>query len=234
MNNTMTVSNSTLQDCLTYNNRFAGLRLTADQLGADNLKTWNDLVEKLHSSAYAVYALCENSDLSVDSKEVDKSAVFNALRAILSAIGDVNGHKVYANEELATLIIGYAGKRGNADSPALQLCLSRIRNRQKELADSEKFAGVNPDYITMLKEDIEKLTDEKNDLLKNPDNRIKKPTRTTASAFRLDVEHRLARVIAEQQAKSWEELEAEAEAKRKERRAKTKAKKTEAKKAESK
>lgn len=232
--NQMTISSTNLQERLTYNNRFANKSLNADQLGDDNLKLWKDMVKNLHKAAYSVYAFCENSDLSVDSKEVDKSEVFNNLRTILGAIGDVNGHKVYANEDLAILVVGYAGKRGNNDAPALQLCLSRLSNRQRELRDSEKYAGVNPDYITMLKKDIEKLTDEKADLLSNPDNRIKKPVPTSDNAFRLDLEHRLARVINEQQAKSWEELEAEKEAKRQERRAKTKAKKAEAKKAESK
>ena len=227
MNNKITVSNTTLQDCLINNNRYAGVRLNADQLGAENLKAWNDLMVSLHSVAYSVYAFCENNGLTVESSTVNKSDVYNALRAILAVIGEVNGHKLYANEELATLIIGYAGKRANADSPELQLCLSKLRNRQKELAEYENTNGVNPASIKKMREEIEKLQEEKSDLLKSPDNRIKVATRSSANAFRLEVEHKLARAIANQKAKTWEELEAEAEAKRKERRAKTAAKKAE-------
>lgn len=226
MNNNITISSITLQDCLTQNNHYANARLTADQLGAENLKNWNALLDKLHSAAYSVYALCENNNLTINSTSVNKSEVYSIIREILSVIGEVNGHKLCANEELATLIIGYASKRANSDSPELQLCLSRLRNRRRELADAEKYNGVNPDFIKMVKEEIEKLDEEKSALLAQPDNRIKKPTRTSTSAFRLEVEHRLARAISDQNAKSWEELEAEAEAKRKERRAKTKEKKS--------
>lgn len=227
MNKKMSIATTTLQDCLTQNNRYAGVRLSADQLGAENLKVWNNLINSLHSAAYSVYAFCENNGLTVDSASVDKSAVYNAIREILAEVGEVNGHKLCANEELATLIIGYAGKRANSDSPELQLCLSRIRNRQKELSEYEQTNGVRPETIQALKDELEKLDAEKKSLLDSPDNRIKVATRTSAGAFRLDVEHRISRAISNQQTKTWEELEAEVEAKRKERRAKTKAKKAE-------
>ena len=225
MNKKMTIATTTLQDCLIQNNRYAGVRLNADHLGAENLKAWNTLVNDLHSAAYSVYVTCENNGLTVESASVDKSAVYTAIRAILAEVGEVNGHKLCANEELATLIIGYAGKRANSDSPELQLCLSRLRNRMKELAEYEQTNGVNPATIQALKDEIEELSKQKKALLDSPDNRIKVATRSSANAFRLEVEHKLARAISEQKAKTWEELEAEAEAKRKERRAKTAAKK---------
>ena len=225
MNNTITISSTTLQDCLVQNNRFANKSLNADQLGADTLKSWTSLITRLHSVAYSVYAICENNNLTLESSSVNKSALFNTLREVLSVVGEVKGHKLCANDDLANLIMSYSGKRGNDDSPELQLCMSKIRNRNNELKDYEKTNGVKPETIQAMKDEIEELEEEKKALLNSPDNRIKKPTRTSASAFRLDVEHRLARVITEQQAKSWEELEAEAEARRKARRAKTAAKK---------
>lgn len=217
-------STTALINCLVDNNRFANKKLTAEHIGPENFREWKTLVADLHKSAYSIYAECENSNLSVETANLDLSPVFNALRAILAEFGDVNGHKVNANAELATIVIGYAGKRANHDSPALQLCLSKLRNRMAELAKIEELNGINPDKIAELKAEIADLNDEKAELLDSPDNRRKEPTRTTPETFRLEVEHKLARVIAEQQAKSWAELEAEAEAKRKERRAKTKAK----------
>lgn len=223
-------STTALVDCLVDNNRFATRKLTADQLGAENFRNWKDLLADLHRVAYMTYADCENNDLTTDSPNIDLTPVFNALRVVLAQLGEVNGHKISANAELATLIIGYSGKRGNVDSPELQLCLSKIRNRQQELEKYENTNGVNPEAIESLKAELEKLQDEKAELLASPDNRIKKPTRSSADAFRLEVEHRLARLIADQKARSWEELEAEAEAKRQARRAKTAAKKKAAKK----
>lgn len=225
MKNTMNIATA-LQDCLSYNNRFATAKLTAEQIGAENLKTWTTLIKGLHMAAYSVYALCENSDLSVESKSVDKSQLYDRIRGILVELGEVNGRVLKANEELATLIVGYAGKRGNQDSPELQLCLSKIRNNKKLQEEYAKLNGVNPETLTKLEEELKELEEEKNTLLENPDNRIKVPTRNTESTFRLEVEHRLARVIADQQAKSWEDLQAEAEAKKKARKAAKKAKKS--------
>lgn len=225
-------STTALVDCLVDNNRFASRKITAEHIGAENFREWKNLLANLHKVAYNVYANCEDSDLTANNTSLDLTAVFDALRAILAEFGEINGHAVYANAELATLIIGYSGKRGNVDSPALQLCLSKLSNRMRELAKIEGVNGINPDKIAALKDEIDELKDEKADLLANPDNRIKQPTRATFEAFRLEVEHKLARVISDQKAKSWADLEAELEAKRKERRAKTKAKKAAKKSAE--
>lgn len=203
-----TITNKTsLVNGLVYNNRFATTSISSSQIGDADLKTWKTLIENLHKSAYSVYAFCENNNLQADSTEVDKSEVFTALRPIMSELGEVNGHRMLANAELATLIVGYAGKRGNSDSPDLQFCLSKLRNRQKELAEYKKTNGVNPEAIQHLEEEIVALEEEKKTLLSAPDNRIKAPTRTSSNAFRLEVEHRIARAIAEQQAMSWEALE---------------------------
>ena len=218
-----------LVDCLVDNNRFATRKINAEQIGAENFRDWKGLIQSLHNAAYKVYCMCENDNMSTDNPALDFSSVFNALRVILAECGEVNGHKLTANAELATLIVGYSGKRANADSPELQLVCSKISNRQRELAKYRDTNGVNPDYIKSLEDEIEELKEEKATLLDQPDNRIKQPTRTNFEAFRLEVEHRLARVITEQKAKTPEELDAEAEAKRQARRAKTKAKKAAAK-----
>lgn len=225
MNTTTTVKNSTIADCLVDNNRFATVKLNAEQLGAERFREWTEAIANLHSVAYTVYAKCENDNLAKATETLNLTPLFDKIRGILDGIGDINGHKVYPTAELATLIIGYAGKRANADSPELQLCLSKIRNRKKELAEYEKTNGVNPESITAMKNEIATLEEIKSDLLAQPDNRIKKPTRTSDAMFRLEVEHRLARVIAEQMAKSWEELEAEEAARKAERKAKNKARK---------
>lgn len=222
------INKKSLVDGLVYNNRFANIKVSSNQIGDEDMKVWKTLIADLHKSAYSIYELCENNNLQADSSEVDKSAVFAALRPIMAELGEVNGHRMLANEELAVLVVGYAGKRGNSDSPDLQFCLSKLRNRQQELAKYKKTNGVNPEAIQNLEDEIETLEQEKKALLEAPDNRIKKPTRTTANSFRLEVEHRIARAIENQQAMSWEALEA-----RDKERKKKKSKKSD-KKAESK
>lgn len=219
----MTITN--IQDVLTLNNRFANVKISAEQLSAESFSNWRSLISDLHRAAYKVYALCENSGMKAESDTVDKAEVFDVLRYILGVIGDVNGHKLYANAESVIAIISYAGKRGNVDAPELQLCKSRVANAKKELRLAESLNGLDPDYISNLKSEIERLEDEKFALMSEPDMCFKKPTMTTENAFRLDVEHFLARIITGQLAKTIEELDAEAEERRAARKAAAKARK---------
>ena len=219
--------NTTLANALVYNNRFATAKLTAEQLGAEDFANWKKLVMGLHRASYAVYCQCENNGMKVESTTVDKSGIYDAMRVILTALGEVNGHKLYANEETAIALVSYAGRRGNVDAPELQYCISCISNAKKELALAENINGYNPEAIQALKERIETLTDEKAELLATADMRHKQPTKTSDSAFRLDLEHYLARVIVGQMAKTLEELDKEEEERKEARKAKAKARKAE-------
>ena len=227
-------TNKALVDALVFNNRFANKMVDGEQVTAEGLSAWKVLVDKLHRAAYKAYVVCENSGLKAESNDIDKTEIFNAIREILAHIGDVNEHKMYANAEMAVAVIGYSGKRANKDAPELQFCLSRIRNLQKEISDYEKINVTNEEYkaerLAEMNASLEALIEEKNDLIKTADMRIKQPTRTTTNAFRLDAEHFLARAITGQLAKTIEELDAE-DAERKARRAEA-AKARKAKKAE--
>lgn len=227
---------TTLANSLVFNNRFATAKLNADQLGAESFDQWKTLVGNLHRNAYKVYVQCENSGMKVADSTVDKSEVYDAIRVILTGIGEVNEHKLYANEESAIAIISYAGKRGNVDSPELQYCDSRIRGLRNEIKAYEALNVNDKEYkakkLAEMNATLEELKAEKTTLLATADMRYKQPTMTSDNAFRLDVEHFFARVIVGQLAKTLEELDAE-EAKRKEER-KAKAKARKAKKAEEK
>lgn len=220
----MSITN--LSSALIYNNRFASVKLTAEQLSPESFALWKSQVEKLHKAAYSVYALCENNGLKAESTTVDKSAIFDAIRAILDTIGDVNGRALYANAETAIAIIGYAGKRANVDAPELQLCKSRIINARRELKAISAINSANKDQIISdLNAKIAELEAEKSTLMATVDMCHKQPTMTSDSAFRLEVEHFFARAISGQLAKSPEELEAEAQARKDARKAAAKARK---------
>lgn len=214
-----------IQDVLVLNNRFANVKISAEQLSAESFSNWRSLISDLHRAAYKVYALCENSGMKAESDTIDKTEVFDVLRYILGVIGDVNGHKLYANAEAAIAIISYAGKRANVDAPELQLCKSRIVNTRKELRLAESLNGLDPNYISNLKSNLEKLEEEKATLMATADMCHKLPTKTTDNAFRMDVEHFLARIITGQLAKTLEELDAEEAARREARKAAAKARK---------
>lgn len=222
MTNTNTNTNKALVDALVFNNRFANKSVDGEQITAEKLSAWKMSVDKLHRAAYSAYVVCENSGLKAESNDIDKTEIFNAIREILADIGEVNSHKMYANAEMAVAVIGYSGKRANKDAPELQYCISCIRNKQKEISDYEKLNVGDDEYkatkLAEMNATLEALEEQKSELLKTADMRIKQPTRTTSNAFRLDVEHFLARAITGQLAKSLAELDAE-DAERKARRA---------------
>lgn len=233
-NTKATATNATLVNALVFNNRFATARLNAEQLSAETFADWKSMVDKLHRAAYKVYCKCENNGMKVADTTVDKTEVYDAIRTILATIGEVNEHKLYANEETAITVIGYAGKRANVDAPELQFCNSRLNNLRRELKKYQELSVTDAEHkaknIKAMEEDIEKLVLEQKELLATADMRHKMPTKTNENAFRLDVEHYLARTISGQLAKTLEELDAE-EAARKEAR-KAAAKKRKAAKAE--
>ena len=220
---------NTIMNALTANNRFANVKITGDQIGVDNFETWKTMLENLHRSAYSAYVVCENSGLTAESVSIDKTAVFDAIKPILSVIGDVNGHKLYANAEMAVAMIAYSGRRANKDAGELQLINSQISNTKKAIAVYEKINVADKAFkeskLAEMNAALEKLIDEKDALLEKPDMRIKQPTRTTFNAFRLDVEHFLARTISGQLAKTLEELDAEEAARKEARKAAAKARK---------
>lgn len=220
MKNTNT--NKALVDALVYNNRFANKMVDGEQVTAEGLSNWKNLVEKLHRAAYSAYVICENSGLKAESTDIDKTEIFNAIREMLATIGEVNSHKMYANAEMAVAVIAYSGKRANKDAPELQYCLSRIRNLNKEISEYEALNVTDAEFkankLAAMRADLDTLEDEKAGLLKTADMRIKQPTRTTSNAFRLDVEHFMARAITGQLAKTLAELDAE-DAERKAKRA---------------
>lgn len=227
--NKNTNTNKALVDALVFNNRFANKSVDGEQVTAEGLSAWKVLVDKLHRAAYKAYVVCENSGLKAESSDIDKTEIFNAIREILATVGEVNSHKMYANAEFAVAVIGYSGKRANKDAPKLQYCISRIRNLQKEINDYEKLNVTDAEYkanrLAEMNKSLEVLEEEKSTLLKTADMRIKQPTRTTSNAFRLDVEHFLARAITGQLAKTLEELDAEDAVRKAERNARAKARK---------
>ena len=94
-----------LQNILSENNRYRNHTVNAEQLSAENFNTWKKAVDFLHREAYKVYEKCENDNLQVEDKSVDKTGIFNALREILDLVGNVKEHRLYANETLAILCV---------------------------------------------------------------------------------------------------------------------------------
>ena len=221
--NNQNVKLNAIADALVYNNRFANVKMSGEQIGVENFAQWKTLLTNLHRQAYTIYATCENQGLKVEDSTIDKSPIYDGIKALLAAVGEVKGHKLYVNEESVIAIVGYAGRRANADSPELQYCNSRINGLRKEIKMYEALNVADTDYkakrLAEMNEQLEVLLAEKSTLLKTVDMRYKQPTMTSENSFRLEVEHFIARAIVGQLAKSLEELDAEAEARKAARKA---------------
>ena len=224
------VNKTALVDSLQFNNRFGNKKLLAEHIGAEDLHNWKQLITNLHKAAYDVYVLCENDEpTEEDLTGLDLTAVYDALREIYAQIGEVNGHKMYVTAKAATIIIGKAGSgNGNWYHPDLQFAMSKLSNAKKLLRNLKETNGANPEAIKEQEEAIETITDEITALKNQPDMWHKTATRIKTETFRADVERTIARAIAGQKAKTWDELEAEEAARKEARKNKRRAKRQEA------
>ena len=80
---------------------------------------------------------------------------------------------------------------------------------------------MNEEYVADLTAKYEEAKIKLAELKKLEDSCTTAYTRVTFNAFRSKVEQTMGAIVAEQNAKTWEELEAEKEERRKARRAKT-------------
>lgn len=226
MANNIITTKTALVDSLVFNNRFGNKKLTGDQIGAENLHNWKNLVEALHKASYDVYVLCENDEpTEEDLAALDMSKVYEALRNIYAQIGEVNGHKMYVTSKIATLCVAKSGTgNGNWYAPDMQFAMSKLSNAKKLLRDYQKTNGVNPEAIKEQEDLIESISDEIATLKDTPDMWHKTATRVKPESFRADVERSIARAIAGQKAKTWDELEAEEQKRKDDRKAKRQAK----------
>lgn len=205
-------ANTTLQNALVFNNRFATRTVNGDQIGIEALDEWKKLLNTLHRECYKVYEFCENNDCRAEDVAVDKTAVFDAIRAIFAYIGNVNNHRLYANDAIAIALIGYSGKRGNKDSAELQFALSTLANDKAQLKKCLELADTVENKEALVAEytaRVEEAEQHKADLLDTADMRIAEPTMSAKATFRREAEHHIARTIVGQRAKSLEQLDAE-------------------------
>ena len=224
--NTTTIAN--LASTLVYNNRFGSNKINGDQLGSESFDQWKKMEEALLEASYRVAVKCHDSALRDDRNAVDYSGLYNALHPILAAIGEVNGHRLYANAAFANIMVGLSYREVDSKSTELADIDLQLRNRRSELRSAKELNGVNPEYLEELQDKIDALSEKSKELCKLPDNKVKIIKSATITSFRLKLEHELARIITEQKAKTWEELEAEEEAKRQARRNRTAAKRKQA------
>lgn len=220
-----TIANALMDNMTIANSSKA--KLDAEKVGVDEFSSWK-FAETIAYEALYRYASARNNAAHMgENANVDATITSNAMKAIqmlLDCIGDVNGHAICKNQSMLDVLAdcGIATKKPLAGEALKQDSI--VKNFRSQLND-----GMSAEYVEKLTSDYEAAKIKLAELKKLEDSCTTVCARVTFNSFRAKLELAMGGIVAEQDAKTWEELEAEKEERRKARRAKTAEKKKAAK-----
>lgn len=239
-------------EALADNRNYKKARMDGKTIGVSESRTWNNAVKALRIPAYTVaqyrHANISNADIATPC---DLSPLYAALHTVLDLVGEVNGAKLHA-ENIAEIVIANASRICNIDL-TVEMVNARYFKKTSEKAledynaetrtiENASIVGtkaLDKNYqdfyaalfasaengVEALSEFAEKCANDVKRLEKEPGNCRSEFEINAESAFIKAVEMALGDAINGQCMKSAEQVAAEQEAKRQERRAKTAAKK---------
>lgn len=223
-----TIANA-LMDSRTISNS-SKAKLTSEVVGVEEFASWKFAESIAYEALYRYAAARHDAAFMGESASVDSKLTSNAMQAIqmmLDCIGEVNGHTVCKNQAM----LDELAKCVNTDTkPLTGEALKQdsvVKNYRKQLKNVS--TGMDEEYVADLTAKYEMANIKLAELKKQVGSCTTENTRVSFSTFRSKIERKLGDIIAEQKAKTWEELEAEKEERRKARRAKTAEKKKAAK-----
>lgn len=216
---------SALMDNMTVSNS-SKAKLTAEVVGVEEFANWKFAETVAYEALYRYASARNNAAHLGETATVDAKIVSNAMQSIqmmLDCVGEVNGHPVCKNaamlDVLAECVITakkpLAGEAFKQDS-----IVKNFRAQLKEVND-----GMSDEYVEQLNADYVAAKIKLDELKKLENSCTTVYTRVTFNSFRSKIEQAMGAIVSEQEAKTWEELEAEKEERRKARRARTAEKK---------
>lgn len=223
-----TIANA-LMDNMTVSNS-GKAKLTAEVVGVEEFASWKFAETIAYEALYRYAAARHNVAHEGESARVDSKLTTNAMQAIqmmLDCIGEVNGYAICKNQAMLDVLAGcaIATKKPLAGEALKQdSIVKNFRSQLKEVND-----GMSEEYVDQLNADYVAAKIKLDELKKLENSCTTVYTRVTFNGFRSKIEQAMGAIVAEQNAKTWEELEAEKEERRKARRAKTAEKKKAAK-----
>lgn len=199
--------------------------ITGDQVGAENFAKWKVAVENCRKEFYKYECEKHKAASMGDKASVNATNAFNALQAILNIIGEVNGHALVKNQQMLDVLSTVTlSKTKPLAGDALNLA-SQLKNARARL-DELNYNGVNPDAVTNAEERVAELEESLKLAKRQTGSCAPMTSCVKENTFRTKFEEEFYKtVIAKQEAKSWEELEAEEAARKAERAARAKARK---------
>lgn len=220
---------SALMDNMTVSNS-SKAKLTAEVVGVEDFASWKFAETMAYEALYRYAAARHNVAHEGESARVDSKLTSNAMQAIqlmLDCIGEVNGYAICKNQAMLDVLAGcaIAAKKPLAGEALKQDSI--VKNYRSQLKDVND--GMSEEYVADLTAKYEAAKIKLEELKKLEDSCTTVYARVTFNGFRSKIEQAMGAIVAEQNAKTWEELEAEKEERRKARRAKTAEKKKAAK-----
>ena len=199
--------------------------MTGDQLGAENFANWVTAVENCRREFYKYECAKHKAAGMGKDATVDASGAFNALQTVLNIIGEVNGHAIAKNQSmLDVLSVCTLNKTKPLAGEALTI-KSQLDNAKKRL-EALSYNGVNPEAVEACEAEITRLEEELRIAKRETGSCAPMTSCVKDKVFRTKFEEEFCKtVILKQEAKSWEELEAEEEARRIARNERAKARK---------
>lgn len=223
----------TIANALTDNMSVANsskAKITVEAVGVEAFTNWK-FAETMAYEALYRYAVSRRHAANIGGEAVADakivSTAMNTIQLMLDCIGEVNGHPVCKNQSMLDLLANcviVAKKPLAGEALKLDSIVKNYRAQLKAVSE-----GMNEEYIEQLNADYLAAKIKLDELKKLEGSCTTEETRVTFNAFRFKIEQAMGIIVAEQEAKTWEELEAEKEERRKARRAKTAEKKKAAK-----
>ena len=198
-------------------------RVSSAKVGVDAFASWR-VAENVAFEAFYRYA--DTRRKAARGATIDKSITDNAfiaLQSLLDLIGEVNGHKIIKNQNMLDAVAGAAmtiKKPLAGEAYTQQSIVNNLRAQVNNISN-----GMDAEYVKRINLDYETAKIRLAELKKLEGSCETVHVRVSNNAFYLNLENELATIINAQDAKSWEELEAEAAARKAANAAKRKANK---------
>lgn len=217
MNN---IAKTLVHNLTVHNNKEA--TVNGGQIGVDAYASWKSALENAWRDFYKYRRAMQIVEINPDkSCKDERIQAFNSLQSILDLVGEVNGHAIHKSPEL----LDDLSKHAMAAKKSLTGDAMRIQSELKNLkAEFEKpNNGATEEWTKSMEEQISAKEEELKLAKKQAGSASKFDDRAKFQTFARNFETNLAKVINGQVAKSWEELEAEDQARKDAARARRKA-----------
>lgn len=217
MNN---IAKTLVHNCTIMNNREA--TINGGQIGIDAYAVWKNALENAHRAFYKYECAIITASINPEKSAKDATAeAYTALQTILDLVGEVNGHPIHKSADLLNVLSKYAmvdkkERIGNA-----MLIQSQIKNLRSELRNVNE--GVSEDWIAAKEQELTAKQEELRLADKQSESASKYNTRAKYGTFASKMECALGKIVKGQEAKTWEELEAEEQARKDAAKARRKA-----------